>query len=333
MQLNMITPMDIGLERQDGVDDSDMFDLGEVEGGPVRRGVKGGMGEFGEREIDSGDEFDSEEEEEEDLIEEGEEGEDDEDEDEEEKKTQRLEQSLDALYDQFQQHKIERDAKHKAKEERRKRDAAEGGEWAGIKTAGESDDDESDVDADPAPLPSDDDDSDEEDATATAAGMDVDGEEKEGSEEVDEDDDDDDEIELDDGGRGIRSAAPTPQISKRAVKAANLAAAKVARADAKLLTKLVKPITDEKRTADKSRQAKMWFDQPVFKGLKGLEQLMTGDGEEEEGDREDDEDDEVDMGEVSGVWEEMGQEEEEAEAKALAVSSLGFFAWRLWDDG
>ena len=33
MQLNMITPMDIGLERQDGVDDSDMFDLGEVEGG------------------------------------------------------------------------------------------------------------------------------------------------------------------------------------------------------------------------------------------------------------------------------------------------------------
>ena len=143
MQLNMVTPMDVGLERQDGIDDSDMFDLGEVEGGVERRGVRGGLGS--DAELDggsSGDEGSSAEDDDE-------ESDADEDEDEKERRTRRLENNLDQLYDQYQQHKSERDAKHKAKEERRKRDAAEGGEWAGIK-APESDSEDEDLDPAPA---------------------------------------------------------------------------------------------------------------------------------------------------------------------------------------
>jgi AdoMet-dependent rRNA methyltransferase SPB1 len=291
MQLNMVTPMDIGLERQDGVDDSDMFDLGEVEGGQERRGIDGGMRE--DEISDSGESSmdDIEEEEEEEA----------EDEDEEkERKTARLEQSLDQLYDQFQQHKSDRDARHKAKEERRKRDAAEGGEWTGIKTTEDSDD-ESEGDLDPAPMPSDDDDSDDDDIPATTAeGMKLDGDESEA----------DDEPSL-----PLTKAVPAPLLSKRAIKAAALAAAKISFKEQKLMTKLVQPITAEKRLADKSKQAKQWFDQPVFKGLKGLEEMMQGDAPEEEDISEEEDEDEGD----SKMWEEMDADEEEAEAKALAV--------------
>ncbi|KAK4699112.1 AdoMet-dependent rRNA methyltransferase SPB1, partial [Phenoliferia sp. Uapishka_3] len=290
MQLNMVTPMDVGLERQDGIDDSDMFDLGEVEGGVERRGIPGGLGsDIDEGDDESGESGDDEEEEESDG---------DEDEDEKEKRTKRLENNLDALYDQYQQHKSERDAKHKAKEERRKRDAAEGGEWHGIKQDSES---ESEGDQDPAPMPSDDDDSSDEDELTTskklakaATGMDVD--DGEGMD-VDDDEDEDDE-----------EKAPTPALSKRAIKAAALAESKKRARDGKLITKL--PAT-AKPTADKSRQAAMWFDQPVFKGLKGLKEMMEGDAPEEE---------DVDSdAEVEREWAEMNEDEEKAEAEALAA--------------
>ncbi|GAA5927335.1 27S pre-rRNA (guanosine2922-2'-O)-methyltransferase [Sporobolomyces koalae] len=180
MQLNMVTPMDIGLERQDGVDDSDVFDLGEVEGGKVREGVKGGH-------LASDDEADSADEAEvpkksarlQAVDEEGEiEGDDGEVSD-EERKTRRLEESLDLLYETYQQSKLERDHRHKAKEARRKREAAEGGEWKGIKGPGsdsEEGSDDSDVDDDPAPKPeSDSDSSDDEDDFPTQPNRDANG--------------------------------------------------------------------------------------------------------------------------------------------------------------
>ncbi|GAA5828466.1 hypothetical protein JCM5353_006997 [Sporobolomyces roseus] len=184
MQLNMVTPMDIGLERQDGVDDSDVFDLGEVEGGKVREGVKGGK-------LASDDEADSDDEmkgakkdarleagatmsddEEEEGEGEGEEVSD------EERKTRRLEESLDLLYETYQQSKLERDHRHKAKEARRKREAAEGGEWKGIKGPGsdsEEGSDDSDVDDDPAPKPESDDDSSDDEEFPTQPNKDADG--------------------------------------------------------------------------------------------------------------------------------------------------------------
>ncbi|GAA5882258.1 hypothetical protein JCM16303_002306 [Sporobolomyces ruberrimus] len=188
MQLNMVTPMDIGLERQDGVDDSDVFDLGEIEGGKVREGVKGGK-------LASDDEAESDVEisdkkkglmkkaaeaaaEEGRGLEEEEEG-DAEEVSDEERKTRRLEESLDLLYETYQQSKLERDHRHKAKEARRKREAAEGGEWKGIQGPGsdsEAGSDDSDVDDDPAPKPeSDDDSSDDEDDLPTQPDRDADG--------------------------------------------------------------------------------------------------------------------------------------------------------------
>jgi AdoMet-dependent rRNA methyltransferase SPB1 len=151
MQLNMVTPMDIGLERHDGIDDSDMFDLGEMEGAP--RTANGLAFE--------GDGSDEEDEDDSDLSD-------------TERKTRKLESSLDALYDQYQQNKLERDAKHKVKEARRKRDAIEGGEWGGIKQGGDSEEEEeSEEEFDPAPKPSDDEDSDDE-LEEEANGMTVD---------------------------------------------------------------------------------------------------------------------------------------------------------------
>ncbi|GAA5886605.1 hypothetical protein JCM5296_005347 [Sporobolomyces johnsonii] len=172
MQLNMVTPMDIGLERQDGVDDSDVFDLGEVEGGKVRQGVKGGV-------LASDDEAESDEEAApkkgampEAAMGDAEEDEEDEDVSDDERRTRRLEESLDILYESYQQSKLERDHKHKVKEQRRKAEAAEGGEWRGIKEDDRDSDegsDDSDIDDDPAPAPESDDDSSDEDEDATVA--------------------------------------------------------------------------------------------------------------------------------------------------------------------
>ncbi|KAM0747585.1 FtsJ-domain-containing protein [Meredithblackwellia eburnea MCA 4105] len=251
MQLNMVTPMDVGLERHDGIDDGDVFDLGEVEGVPgKRRGVNGGLGE---------DEDDDDEDSGSDVG--GfQEPEDDEDEDldaeeEEERKTALLEASLDAAYDRYQQDKMERDSKHKAKEARRKRDAVDGGEWTGIKTGEDSEEDSDEGDFDPAPLPSDsEDDSDEEDG-----GMEVDGEEQ-------------------------------PK-SKRALKAAALAEARQRAKSGKLLTKLP---AAEVKVPNKSRQAAMWFDQPTIKGMPGIDALLAAGDDDDEEDEDEDEDEDYD---------------------------------------
>ncbi|BGO90817.1 AdoMet-dependent rRNA methyltransferase spb1 [Rhodotorula toruloides] len=181
MQLNMVTPMDIGLERQDGVDDADMFDLGEVEGGKERRGVNGELGS-------DADEGLSEEDEEEvarkrqrrlplnpipeaALAAQNAED-DDEDVSDTERRTRRLEESLDILYDSYQQSKLERDAKHKVKEQRRKKALAEGGEFKGLDDEAQDSDEESEesdgIDSDPAPQPSDDEDSSDEEEEPVA---------------------------------------------------------------------------------------------------------------------------------------------------------------------
>ncbi|GAA6019000.1 hypothetical protein JCM11491_002485 [Sporobolomyces phaffii] len=183
MQLNMVTPMDIGLERQDGVDDSDVFDLGEVEGGKVREGVKGGK-LASDDEAESDDETSDKKKGAKKAVAAAEDGQDDDDEDDgevsdDERKTRRLEESLDLLYETYQQSKLERDHRHKAKEARRKREAAEGGEWKGIQGPGsdsEAGSDDSDVDDDPAPKPeSDDDSSDDDENFPTQPNRDADG--------------------------------------------------------------------------------------------------------------------------------------------------------------
>ena len=145
MQLNMTTPMDLGMERTDALGDGDVFDLGEVEGKRgVRKGVAGGLNGLDEA---SDEEAEDAEEEDEEMSEVDS---DEEDLSDTERKANRLEEDLDAAYDEYQNRKLERDTKFKVKQERRRRAAAEGGEWKGIRGEGsdESDHDDSSSDED-----------------------------------------------------------------------------------------------------------------------------------------------------------------------------------------
>ncbi|KAK4055705.1 AdoMet-dependent rRNA methyltransferase spb1 [Microbotryomycetes sp. JL201] len=274
MQLNMVTPMDVGLERQDGIDDKDMFDLGEVEGNTYRSGVRGGADAL------NGDEASDDESDEDDAAHKrrkapavdqvDDDDEYDSDMDDAAKRALRLERSLDAAYEQYQQEKSDRDAKHKVKEERRKRMAEEGGEWGGIKEGG-SDEEEEDVDSDPAPMPSDDED----------------------------DSDSDSGSEIDLPRVSVKSKKMTPAQYNHNGESQ----------EGKLLTKFKKETAGDDDV--KSRAAKMWFDQPVFKGMPGLDKLMNG-GMSSEDEREaQDSEDEQDPSAIFGSDVEMSGEDDE----------------------
>jgi AdoMet-dependent rRNA methyltransferase SPB1 len=204
MQLNMKAPMDIGLERQDGLGDDSMFDLGMVDGKFARS----------ENDMDNrGEDEDEDEEDEED------EGTDDED----RRRLDELEINLDQLYDEFQNRRLEKDAKAKVKAARARR-AAEEGEWQGIQ---ENEESEEDSNSDVAPV--------EEESSSESE--DDDGEERTGG----------------------------------------------------LLTDLKGP-----KDLSKDREAALWFDQPVFKGVQGLEDLLEDEDElEEDEDEDEDEEDEL----------------------------------------
>lgn len=127
MQLRMVAPMDIGMEQNDDAlrGQDDIFELDDAE--KALRGKRSGAG------YDDDSEDDSEEEAEEDneVLDEDEER---------ERKVAGLEAELDGLYDAYQEHLRERDAKWKVNEARRKSKAHE--EWNGIGKGG--DDAESD---------------------------------------------------------------------------------------------------------------------------------------------------------------------------------------------
>ncbi|POY73626.1 hypothetical protein BMF94_3160 [Rhodotorula taiwanensis] len=297
MQLNMVTPMDIGLERQDLVDDSEMFDLGEVEGGRQRRGVKGGQ-------LGTDDEMSGDENELEGMpgrpinpipvgavrrdLEGADDDEYDSDASDSEKKARRLEESLDLLYESYQQTKLERDAKHKVKEQRRKRAMAEGGEFRGFNSDDDKDsddtaDEEDEEDFDPAPQPSD-----------------------------SEGDSSDEEVET--------HLVPAKTVKPAAAKATT----KPMTADEKKKAGLLTNLKAEKvlSSSAKSRQAEMWFDQPAFKGLPGgLDALLNG-GESDEGasDAEDESVEEGDEG-VRSVWDELDEDESGEEQEAAEEDS------------
>ncbi|KWU47365.1 FtsJ-domain-containing protein, partial [Rhodotorula sp. JG-1b] len=296
MQLNMVTPMDIGLERQDLVDDSEMFDLGEVEGGKARRGVKGGtLGS--DDEMSDEDEMDGMPGRPINPIPEGAvrrdfegEGEDEYDSDasDSERKARRLEESLDLLYESYQQTKLERDAKHKVKEQRRKRAMAEGGEFRGFnsddddKDSDESDrDDEEDFDPAPQPSESEGDSSDEEVETQLVPSK---------------------------ATKAIKATKSSAPAAKAKTTAAATAAEKKQKAGLLTNLKAEKVLS----SSAKSRQAEMWFDQPAFKGLPGgLDALLNGGDDDASDAEEEDESFEEDDEGVKSVWDELDEDEDD----------------------
>ncbi|KAI0051715.1 hypothetical protein FA95DRAFT_1534057 [Auriscalpium vulgare] len=134
MQLQMVAPLEIGLEQTDAAlahGSEDVFDLGDAENALKK---KGGVSRFAAGDEDGSDEdeeLDGEESDHEVL-----------DTDEErEKKTRELEGDLDGLYDAYRERLAERDSKFKAKEARAKNKERE--EWRGIQEE-QSDDNDSD---------------------------------------------------------------------------------------------------------------------------------------------------------------------------------------------
>lgn len=238
MQLHMTTPMDIGIERQDGLapdgDQDMMFDLGEAEGKYSGKRVNLRGNEADESEDDDSLTLDG-----------GSEGaEDDEDADEDDDRFNDLEENLDQLYDDYQNTKLERDAKHRAREARQKRDAQEGGEWKGFKHAKSGD--------------------------AGAAS---------GSEGEDEDEDDGDEADtmayLDQSHDAIPAdELDTSDEEELEDRQPSTSSTQRSQKPSKLLKEIKKPELNE---SAKSRAAAMWFDQSVFKGIEGMDDVMKAD--------------------------------------------------------
>lgn len=214
LQLNMGTPMDVGLNRADG--DTDMFDLNLVDGKGKAKALNQGAG----MDLDDEEpaEYDLGSEEEEDLPS-----------DEEELRMHMLEGNMDELYDEFQNRRLERDAKQVARANRMKKHISEGGEWGGIGQDKQSDSED---------------------------------EENSGDEVVQMQTSDVSSDEEDDG-----EAAPQPVAGKKRARNG----------------KLINDLQDEDVTAtQKDRAAAMWYDQKVFKGIKGLDALLKADEVEPE---------------------------------------------------
>ena len=254
MQLRMTAPMDIGMEQADAAlgGQDDIFDLDE--GSKALRGKRAAAG------LDDESEFESDE---------GE-GEDEDEaldsEEERERKLAGLEAELDGMYDAYQEHLKERDAKYKVKEALKNNKAREA--WHGIGQGGDSDAD-SDVEEGGY-----------EKVQRAKARI--------GENDSDSSDDSSDDDE----------AEPEPVAGKKRRRAEA--------ADSGLKSKkarTVAEVEEQKAGPSLSRSAQMWFGQDMFAGLDAeVDDDEEEDDEDMEGSEvEDEEDDESENGDEDEV--------------------------------
>ncbi|ETS64447.1 hypothetical protein PaG_00903 [Moesziomyces aphidis] len=255
MQLQMTTPMDIGMDVMDdqlGSGNGDIFEIGSGE--KVSKKALMQQADLSDDESDT-------------IV-----SSHDTDDDDPQARAARLDAEMDALYDEFKQKQSDRDAKFRAKQARLK--DAKNDSWHGIK------DDEEEEDDDDAELSED-----------SEGGYDLVQRRKEQEETFDTDDEEDEEDE-----RLERQAVEQSRKRKRDTDAAALAQADAPAKPSK--RSLVNSLTsDADVTAQQSREASIWFDNPLFKDL-GLDAVPA-----DEEPLEDDED----------AWEETDAEEEDEE--------------------
>ena len=290
LQLNMTAPEDLDMADNALGGEEEMFDLGEAEREAVRQGRSSTL-HNAMADVDGLSDDESS------TVEEAEEEEEVLDSDEErEAKLGDLEGQLDGLYDEYKERMSERDAKWKVKQARAKDRNYDS--WTGIKEGSDSEDDGVDKGHKDGlrglrmPRRGD---ADEDDGEVSEdGGWDIVAANKARlGEEPDSSDESDDEEE-----RPIKKA----KVSKEKVKVSKPAPA------ASVPKGLVTSLNDKEARAQMSRQAQVWFDQSVFKGLGDLAAL-DGDDEEEEEDEDDDEEDGEDEDET--MDEDEGDEEEE----------------------
>ena len=260
MQLQMTTPMDIGMDVMDdqlGSGNGDIFEIGSGE--RVSKKALMQQADLSEEESDT-------------IV-----SSHADDDDDPEARAKRLDAEMDALYDEFKQKQSERDAKFRAKEARLK--DAKNDSWHGIK-----DDDDEDEEDDDANL------SDE-----SEGGYDLVQRRKEQEETFDTDDEEDEEDE-----RLERQAMQQSKKRKRdethAISAhldADDPAPGVKPSKRSLVNSLV---SDAAVSAEQSREASIWFDNPLFKDL----DLEAPAADDEQPDDQDEDDD---------AWEEASDDE------------------------
>ena len=289
LQLHMTAPEDLDNDDR-ALGGEEVFDLGEGEREAKRQGRSDDLHDaLVEQDGMSEDEAESSEEEETDL--------DELDSDEErERKLGALEGQLDGLYDEYKERMIERDAKWKAKEARAKDRNYDS--WHGIQDGSDEEDGvEKTFRAGPSRAPRRGD-ADEEEEVSDDGGWDLLAQQKAKlGEEADSSDSEDE----------------APKTVKR--KAANGwddDEEIVTAAPAKRGRGLVTSLTEKEERAQMSRQAQVWFDQSVFKGVGDLAALDGEDEEEEDADTEESDEEDEEMAEAEDEDEEEDAEMDDA---------------------
>ncbi|EPQ28995.1 uncharacterized protein PFL1_03285 [Pseudozyma flocculosa PF-1] len=291
LQLQMTTPMDIGMELTDdqlakGTDD--FFDLGETE----KRSKTGAAG----LDDDFGDMPEDEEESSVTVVGSAD-TDDDEDDDDEEARLRRLEGEMDQMYEQYQQKMQERDAKYRVKEARRMDPARD--EWHGIRDrkGGDGDDD------------------DEEGSDDSEGGYDIVERRKQQEETFDTDDEEDEEDERAERAARMaskRSAAGSGSSKTR--KRARFGIDESADGSAEQKRVLLNTLEGKDALAARqSREAAIWFDNPLFKDLQPVDVSPQAQDDEDDDDEaeEEDEDDQDSGAEAEAVDDDEEEEEDD----------------------
>nr|XP_019013520.1 AdoMet-dependent rRNA methyltransferase SPB1 [Kwoniella pini CBS 10737]OCF52301.1 AdoMet-dependent rRNA methyltransferase SPB1 [Kwoniella pini CBS 10737] len=285
LQLNMTAPEDLDTNDLALKGEEEIFDLeeGEMEAQRQGKSTKRSLRDI----VQDADGMDESEESES-------EGEDEDDEildsdEERERKTAMLEGELDGLYETYKERMQERDAKWKVKNERNKDKNYDA--WHGIKENSDDEGEENDNN---------------EDEDDEEGGWDLLQNKK--ADDQDSDTDTDSDAEMKDDEDEIVKKPKMEKIKK------NVA---FEQPQSRKNTSLVTSLQEPEKRAQMSRQAQLWFDQSVFKGMDDLAALDGDDEDEVEVEEEvEEEDEEEDHDEDVSESESEEDEEEDVEMES-----------------
>lgn len=316
MQLQMTTPMDIGMDIQDeALQGEEFFNLRY--GGANRRVADGEEAEEGSEDEDAATRAGAQQDDDSDDY--------DGSDAEEERRLDRLENEVEGMYEEYQQRLSERDAKHRAREARKANEHKD--EWYGFKDGA---DDEGGNDAGS-------------DAGSSDGGFEALERRKHQEETYDTDDEEDD---ADD--REMRAAMEEEkarrQPKRKRDEGVNGFADDDVSNDSADEEKLLQTLeSKDARKQQQSREAAIWFDNPLFKGINGLDGAEGDDDDDEDEDEDEDDgeedesedggkDDDDDESEVSSLLDGNASDDDAESAAASDVSKEGAQQWRFEDE-
>ncbi|WVW83095.1 AdoMet-dependent rRNA methyltransferase SPB1 [Kwoniella bestiolae CBS 10118] len=283
LQLNMTAPEDLDTNDLALKGEEEIFDLeeGEAEakrqGKSSRKSLRDIVNDEDGMDLSSSSSEDEGDDEDDEVLDSDEER---------ERKTAMLEGELDGLYETYKERMQERDAKWKVKNERNKDKNFDA--WHGIRENGSDNEDEEK----------------EEEEEEEEGGWDLLQGKKADDQDSDSDSDDEDE--------GLDGEEEEEEKPKK-IKKREFQFEQPKSAASRKNTSLVTSLQESEKRAQMSRQAQLWFDQSVFKGMDDLAAL---DGDEEEDETEVEEDDEDEDVEMDSEDEEDEDEDEDDEGSS-----------------